>query len=177
MITLPIRIGVRAASLLLRGTEEVATRTIGFAMRATGLARSGGEAGVAPAVDQPVVQRPAVARPAADHEPRPGPPARTEPVPVIEADEPRHVSEEPLLAAEYAEPGAEDGAGADVTVKEPWPGYRELSAKDVIARLTDANSAELAAVQLFESVNQKRQTVLSAVERQLELTNNRGAAN
>jgi hypothetical protein len=166
MITLPIRLGVRAASLLLRGTEEVATRTIGFAMRATGVARSRGDA-----ADQP-----------AAHKPRPGPPpARAEPgaepAHAVAGEEPAHVSEESVLTAEYAEPGAEDGAGAEVHVKEPWPGYRELNAEDVIALLTDADPAELAAVQLFESVNQKRQMVLSAVERQLELTNNRGAAN
>lgn len=166
MITLPIRLGVRVASLLLRGTEEVATRTIGFAMRATGVARSRGDAGEPPAA----------------YKPRPGPPParaepRAEPADAVAGEEPAHVSEEPVLTAEYAEPGAEDGAGAEVHVKEPWPGYRELNAEDVIALLTDADPAELAAVQLFESVNQKRQMVLSAVERQLELTNNRGAAN
>jgi hypothetical protein len=82
---------------------------------------------------------------------------------------PIHVSEEPELVREVAEPGAEDGAGAAVTVSEPWNGYARMSAKDVIARARSANAAELAAVRLFESRHRSRQTVLAAVDRQLKL--------
>jgi hypothetical protein len=81
--------------------------------------------------------------------------------------EPRHVSEEPELVEEVAEPGAEDGAGAEVHVEEPWEGYRRMRAKEVIARLGNASAAELTAVRLYESGNQGRQTVLSAVEHSL----------
>ena len=85
--------------------------------------------------------------------------------------EPRHVSEEPELVEEVAEPGAQDGAGAEVRVEEPWEGYRRMSAKEVIARLGNASAAELTAVGLYENGNQGRQTVLSAVERGLRTAN------
>jgi hypothetical protein len=64
--------------------------------------------------------------------------------------EPAHVSEQPELVRETAEPGAEEGAGAAVTVREPWDGYRQMSAKEVIARIADATPAELAAVKEAE---------------------------
>jgi hypothetical protein len=72
---------------------------------------------------------------------------------------------------EEAEPGAEDGAGAAITVMEPWRGYAHMSAKDVIERARGANRAELAAVRLYESRHRSRQTVLAAVDRQLKLSN------
>jgi hypothetical protein len=100
--------------------------------------------------------------------PLPGP----EPLP---SAEPTHVSEEPELVAEVAEPGAEDGAGAAVTVGEPWPGYARMTAKQVIERLADATPAELAAVQLYESINRDRQTVRAAAERNLKTKTGRGS--
>lgn len=84
---------------------------------------------------------------------------------------PVHVSEEAELVRESAEPGAENGAGAGVTVKEPWAGYRSLNARDVIDRTRTANVAELAAVRLYESRHRSRRTVLAAVDRQLKLAN------
>ena len=83
--------------------------------------------------------------------------------------EPAHVSEEPELVREDAEPGAEDGAGASVNVLEPWDGYAAMSAREVIERAEEATPAELAAVRLYEARHQSRQTVLAAVDRQLEL--------
>ena len=82
--------------------------------------------------------------------------------------EPAHVSEEPVLVREEAEPGAEDGAGAVVHVAPPWEGYEGMSAREVIARLRGAPSAVLAAVQLYETGHRKRQTVLQAVARELK---------
>ena len=70
------------------------------------------------------------------------------------------MSEEPVIVEERADPGAEEGAGAEVRIEEPWDGYTQLNATDVIARLEDADAAELAAVNLYESANQSRQTVL-----------------
>jgi hypothetical protein len=90
------------------------------------------------------------------------------------APEPSHVSEEATLVREEAEPGAEDGAGAAVTVREPWEGYARMSAREVIARLADATPAELAAVSLYETGNRSRQTVLEAVQRQLRTANGGG---
>jgi hypothetical protein len=69
-----------------------------------------------------------------------------------------------------AEPGAEDGAGAHVTVTPPWDGYAHMNAREVIARARQAGPAELAAVRLYESRNRSRQTVLAAVDRQLKLS-------
>jgi hypothetical protein len=83
--------------------------------------------------------------------------------------EPAHVSEEPELVSAFAEPGAEEGAGATITVAEPWDGYERMSARDVIARARGANRAQLAAVRLYESRHRSRQTVLAAVDRQLRL--------
>src|SRR5205814_1916344 len=39
---------------------------------------------------------------------------------------PAHVSEEPELVAEFAEPGAEEEAGAEVEIAEPWEGYDRM---------------------------------------------------
>jgi len=85
--------------------------------------------------------------------------------------EPIHVSEEPELVRESADIGAEDGAGAGITVIEPWSGYDRMNARDVIDRARNASPAELAAVRLYESRHRSRQTVLAAVDRQLELAN------
>jgi outer membrane biosynthesis protein TonB len=117
-------------------------------------------------------------------EPKPvseAPPIVEEPKPVSEAppivEEPTHVSEEPTIVVEFAEAGAEEGAGPQITIGEPWDGYARMSAKDVIARVGDADAAELAAVSLYESANQARQTVLAAVERQLALARRSGTSN
>jgi hypothetical protein len=72
--------------------------------------------------------------------------------------------------AEAADPGAEDGAGAEVRVAEPWEGYRQLHAADVVDRITGADPATLAAVELYELSSRRRQTVLDAVARELERT-------
>jgi hypothetical protein len=68
---------------------------------------------------------------------------------------------------EVAEPGAEDGAGAQVHVAEPWPGYRALRAADVIDRIAKASPEELAAIELYELSGRKRRTVIAAAQRQL----------
>jgi hypothetical protein len=85
------------------------------------------------------------------------------------------VSEDSQLVEEFAEPGAEEGAGAEVHVAEPWDGYAQMNAKQVIERLTGASPAELAAVQLYESGNRGRETVIAAVERALRSANGGGA--
>lgn len=90
--------------------------------------------------------------------------------PVAPAEEPAHVSEEPELVEEFAEPGAEDGAGAELHIREPWDGYHHLSASEVTARLSGASAADLAAVQLYESSNRRRRTILAAAARQLRST-------
>ena len=89
--------------------------------------------------------------------------------------EPAHVSEEPELVEELAEPGAEEGAGASIQIAEPWPGYRALSATEVIAGLDDATPAELAGIELYETANRHRQTVLDAAQRSLKTKTGRGS--
>ncbi len=66
-----------------------------------------------------------------------------------------------------AEPGAEDGAGAEVHIREPWRGYRDMRAPEVTNRLANMSAAELAAVELYETSNRARQSILNAVARQL----------
>jgi hypothetical protein len=68
---------------------------------------------------------------------------------------------------EVAEPGAEEGAGAQVRFAEPWDGYRAMRADDVIDRITGASAAELAAVELYELSGRRRQSVITAVQREL----------
>jgi hypothetical protein len=81
---------------------------------------------------------------------------------------PAHISAEPELVESFAEPGAEDGAGAAVHVEEPWKGYGRMTAAEVIGRLVEASSEELAAVTLYESVHRRRRTVLGEAERRLQ---------
>jgi hypothetical protein len=81
---------------------------------------------------------------------------------------PLHVSTEPELVEEFSEPGAEDGAGAQVRVAEPWPEYRHLKASDVIARLSSATREELAAVELFELAGANRKSVVVAAQQALK---------
>lgn len=187
LVTLPLRIGARSASLMLRGTEAVLTRALALAGRPM---TSEPEAAPEPPPPPPSRPRPRQ-RPAQRQrrgEPRPPsaeperppsaepeqpPPAPAEPL--VEA--PVHVSEEIELVREEAEPGAGDGAGAEVHIDEPWDGYSRLNAKDVVARLAVASQAELAAVTLYESAHQARQSVLSAVERQLALVSRGGTSN
>ncbi|HEY1567171.1 MAG TPA: hypothetical protein VGF68_09145, partial [Solirubrobacteraceae bacterium] len=71
---------------------------------------------------------PQPAPPASAAPPQPAPPASAAPPPA--APQPPHVSSEPQLVQESAEPGAEDGAGAQIRIDEPWPAYRSLKARD-----------------------------------------------
>jgi hypothetical protein len=81
---------------------------------------------------------------------------------VTEPPEPVHVSEEPVLVAESAQTGAEDGAGAELRIEEPWEGYSSMTASEVRARLRDADAATAAAVKLYEAGHKGRSTVLQA---------------
>jgi len=107
-------------------------------------------------------------------EPSPPEPEPEEPAPIIEVvqerpalepEEPEHLDVEPELVAEFAEPGAEDGAGPEIHVDEPWDGYRKMRVADIRDRVTVADPAELAVVQLYESMNRGRASILDAVER------------
>ncbi len=196
LIMLPLRVWLGSARLLTRAAGGAAGKAVSLAGQAIGvMSPHGSEQGYRPApataeppwreesIEEPVspvdVEHPhqEPGRRPAPTEPRETPRAR--PVSAVQSPEvdlnapvvaePVHVSEEPELVREEAEPGAEDGAGARVTVMEPWNGYARMNAREVIARARQADSAELAAVRLYESRHRSRQTVLAAVDRQLKL--------
>jgi hypothetical protein len=194
LLMLPLRVSARATSLALRGTEQVAARAAAVAMRAATIIRPGhrdfaAETSKTPA-SEPLSPRrttpqsrrtPAAAPPTAAAESITESPASAqEPIQIpedafSEPPEPQHVSEEPTLVEEFAEPGAEEGAGPSVIVDEPWKGYSQMHADDVIQRVERASQAELAAISLYENANRRRQTILTAVERQLELASRGGS--
>jgi hypothetical protein len=191
LIMLPLRVSAR---LFLRAAEEVSGRAISGALKVAGAFSRDGSAGPgrpspAGAYEQAPPQPARQPRSPATETARPMTvPAKSasatverraevapEGAQTATPVEPAHVSEQPELVRETAEPGAEEGAGAAVTVREPWDGYRQLSAKEVIARIADGTPAELAVVQLYESANRSRQTVLEAARRQLRTANGRGS--
>jgi hypothetical protein len=108
--------------------------------------------------------------------PPPPPPVATEPPepePPEPEPEPIHLSEEPELVAESADPEAADGGTAEVHVAEPWEGYRRMKAEEVVARIAEATAEELAVIDLYERTHRARKTVLAAVERQMKVLANR----
>jgi type IV secretory pathway VirB10-like protein len=119
-----------------------------------------------PAAAEPAAAEPASAEPAAA-EPAPAEPAAAEPEsPDTPAPEP--VAAEPAVLVEsFADAGAEDGAGATVEVHEPWEGYTDMTAHEVIHRLSGASPEEAAVVELYERQHGTRKTVLAAAERRL----------
>jgi hypothetical protein len=81
---------------------------------------------------------------------------------------PDHVDEEVVLVAEVAEQGAEEGAGPELHIDEPWEGYDRMAAVDVCDRLTGATAELAAAVELYESTRRSRRSVLEAAGRALK---------
>ena len=112
----------------------------------------------APVADEPAEAVPAPT-PVADR------PAEATPAPT--ATEPTRVYEEPELVAEAAEAGAEDGAGAEVAVDEPWPGYDEMNAPDIEDRLVTEGPEAAAAVSLYEASRKGRASILEAASRSM----------
>jgi hypothetical protein len=195
LMTLPVRVGVRATRCALTTTLTASARALTLAGGALqSLAgRSGAARPEPPASPRREPPRSTAPRrppdpmadpagvpvadpagvPVADPagvpvaDPADVPVNEPKPQPSAEQPAPAHVSEEPELVAESADPGAEDGAGAAVTVDEPWEGYTRLTARDVADHLPSADPAELAAIQLYENSHKRRATVLTAVAREL----------
>lgn len=197
LITLPLRIGVSATRLGLRVARDAATaglraseRLIEVAVPLPDEPRRAAEAGVAPSgvrVDVVVAPPPSIdttpsapstaagrrtaeaPSTASASAPPSAPPADTAAAEVEGAPQPApaHVSEGLRFVEAFAEPGAEDGAGAAVHVEEPWKGYGRMNAEELIARLADATREELAAVELYEQAHRARRTVLAGADRQL----------
>ena len=80
---------------------------------------------------------------------------------------PLHVSEEPELVAEVAEQGAEQGAGPEISVEEPWPGYGRMTAADIKDRLRIESTEVAAAVSLDEAAGKGRSSVLESASRRM----------
>jgi hypothetical protein len=89
------------------------------------------------------------------------------PPPEAPPPEPAHVSEEPVLVAEVAEEGAEEGAGAEVNVDEPWSGYDQMNASDIEDRLVAEGAETAATVKLYEASRKGRASVLEAATRSM----------
>jgi hypothetical protein len=159
VITGPARMGIRLGregiTLVVRGAGAVGGLLSGEPSRAES------ERPPEPAPSGPTVESPP--RPAA-----PPPPAPREPPPDAETEpEPEHVDEQATLVAEFAEPGAEDGAGAELELSEPWEGYDGMHVDEVLPRLGDASTEALAAVVLYERTARDRAAVIEEAERQL----------
>jgi hypothetical protein len=149
LITLPVRIGAGSTRLALRVAEEALTLGWKATQRLVeAVAPRPGGPSASPETVEPfdsVRVDVAVAPPPSRveeelHEPAPAPATPAEPLPAAPEAEtvpppaPAHVSEEPQLVEEFAEPGAEDGVGAAVHVEEPWEGYAQLTADQVVAQ-------------------------------------------
>jgi hypothetical protein len=93
-------------------------------------------------------------------------PAPAEETPLPGEPDP-HVDAEAELVAEFADPGAEEGAGPELRVEPPWEDYAGQSAEEITQRLAQATDAELAVVELYERQHRGRPTVLQEAEREL----------
>ena len=164
LVTLPLRLGVGAARLTLRSAAVV--------LRHFTEDREQEDLAPRPATHpeqwapprSPPRSRPPAPEAPAPEPPAPEPPAEDEP---LVAEE--HVSEEPQLVAESADPDATEPPGPEISVEEPWPGYRRARAGEVIATLPDISREELVVAQLYEASHRRRRTVLEAIERQLKI--------
>jgi hypothetical protein len=166
LVLLPLRLGLRATALAVRGAREIVERAAGLAGLASDESPSPdfGSAPTAPPTRTEAPERPTQIQTAG------APPLnQSEPIDYDAPAEPEpvHVDEGSELVEEVADQGAEDGAGAQVRVAEPWDGYRALRAADVIERLGQASAEELAAIELYELTSRKRKTVIAAAQREL----------
>jgi hypothetical protein len=180
LITLPLRAGTRAARAVLGTGIEAAGQAAALAgqiLKAVSPSHttSAPDRDQASAAAAPAATRTPDVQPAPEPELPPRPAAGEVPVgsrptsqPAPLQDLPAHVSEESELVESFAEPGAEDGAGAQVTMDSPWEGYDAMSADELIIRLGESDPAELAAVKLYESAKRRRATVLKAVDREFQ---------
>jgi hypothetical protein len=81
---------------------------------------------------------------------------------------PDHVDEEVVLVAEVAEEGAEEGAGPELHIAEPWESYDRMAAVEICDRLTAATPELAAAVELYEAARRSRRSVLDAAGRAIK---------
>ena len=101
---------------------------------------------------------------------RPPRPAPTHAAPPV-SDKVKTLDDKPVPVAEFGEAGADEDAGADVHVDEPWEGYAGMTAAQVKARLGKANRELVAAVVLYEGFGKRRSSVIDTAERRLTRLN------
>jgi hypothetical protein len=180
MITLPLRVGICAT----RRGVRVTTRAAGVAFRITrlviGQSMPAESHAAAAHSREPSNTFELEVVMAASPPPSEAAPARVRAASGVVAAEPEvraapeippaHVSEGLQFVEAFAEPGAEEGAGAAVHIREPLRGYAELTADEVIEWLADASSEQLAAVALYEGAHRRRKTVLAEASRRLRST-------
>jgi hypothetical protein len=150
----PLKFGIRLGIGVLRFELRVIERVLGLDGREP-------DAVVVVVESEPEVASEPASEPqvaAVDSAPIPEPPARP-------PEPPPHIDTEPELVAEFAEPGAEEGAGAEIHVDEPWDGYRRMRVADIRDRVAAAGAEQLAVTQLYEVTHRRRRSVLDAVER------------
>ncbi len=117
--------------------------------------------------ERPVPRRRPRARPASrPARPAPSEPTRAPPAPPV-PDRVKTLDDEPVPVAEFAERGAEDGAGAEIHVDAPWEGYDAMTVDALKTRLADADRESLAAVVLYEGFGRGRRSVIDAAEKRL----------
>jgi hypothetical protein len=159
VITLPLRMSLRAARAALR----TARSAVEVGLSVVELVDDVLEPGGGPDPDERAPYTPA---------PEPVPTAFNGHGPVAAAPVPEpvalHVDAEAEVVEEVADPGAQDGAGAQVRVDPPFDGYDALRAADVVARLRGADVATLGAIELYELSHRRRRTVLDAVTKELK---------
>ena len=87
------------------------------------------------------------------------------PLPPVAAPAPPGPEER--LVGEFADPGAQDGAGPEIHVAEPWEGYDRETAEQILDALDRAEPAVLAAVELYEASHRHRVAVLDGARERL----------
>ena len=161
LIGLPFRVGRRVAETALELSVEVARRAAAVVLTERERPESPDSVRVRVSVEDDVLADEApVVLPVPDLGPAQEFARDPEPEPI-------HVSEEPVLVEEFAEPGAEDGAGAQVHVEEPWVGYDAMRVPDIARELASAEPTVAAAVKLYEVNGRGRRGVIAAADRRL----------
>ncbi|HVE67586.1 MAG TPA: hypothetical protein VNB64_03290 [Solirubrobacteraceae bacterium] len=161
----PLPLPAGGAGLALAALRDDDTVTIGIAAPDPDVLAGELDA----AIDELLEAVEAPAAPPAAETP-PAPVAPIEPVDFDAPPEPLPGEPEPPvetpteLVAEVADAGAQDGAGAQVHVQEPWDGYAALSAHEVVARLGSATPEELAVVAMYERLHGGRTSIVEAAE-------------
>jgi hypothetical protein len=153
----------RAGSLVLSTVRQVAGMAFDHRSQSEDAWAPPPPASAGPA---PVSTRPRHPSPPAP-EPVPTPASAAAPARAQAASAPDHVDREAVVVAQSADAGAEDGAGPQIRVGEPWKGYGRLTAKEVNDRLATASPEALAVARLYESTNRNRVTVLKQIDRRL----------